>query len=80
MQLSCDRRPWQGYPTAPGTRQKPYTRTKETKRDKRSHGNKKTQKRSTKTSQQTDPTESARHQYEIPTLANSSPTSPEAGG
>ena len=37
MQLSCDRRPWQGYPTAPGTRQKPYVRTKETKRDKRSH-------------------------------------------
>ena len=25
MQLSCDRRPWQGYPTAPSTRQKPYT-------------------------------------------------------
>ena len=42
IQLCCDRRPWQGYPTAPGTRQKPYTQTKETKRDERSHGNKKT--------------------------------------
>ena len=37
MQLSCDRRPWQGYPTAPGTRQQPYTLTNETKRNKRSH-------------------------------------------
>ena len=38
------------------------------------------QRKSTKTSQQTDPTESARHQQEIPTLANPSATSPEARG